>query len=92
MEHITPGVPQMTLEPAQSRRLVQSISQQMERMLALGYHQPVLICMASLRLPLRRLTERTLPQLVILSYNEIVPSTEVRAVGAVTEAETLITR
>ena len=56
----------------------------MERMIALGYQQPVLLCMSALRLPLRRLTERSLPNLVILSYNEIVPNTEVRAVGAVT--------
>ena len=61
-------------------------------MLALGYQQPVLICMAALRLPLRRLTERTLPQLVILSYNEIVPNTEVRAVGAVAETDVLAAR
>ncbi len=89
MENVTPGVPQMTLDPALSRRLVQSIGQQVERMLALGFSQPVLICMASLRLPLRRLTERTLPQLVILSYNEIVPNTEVRAIGSVADGESL---
>jgi flagellar biosynthesis protein FlhA len=92
MEHITPGMPQITLEPARSKRLVQSISQQMERMLALGHPQPVLICMAALRLSLRRLTERTMPQLVILSYNEIVPNTEVRAIGAVSEGESLVKR
>ena len=87
MEYVSPGVPQLTLEPSHSRRLVQSISAQVERMLALGYSQPVLICMSALRLPLRRLTERALPHLVILSYNEIVPNTEVRAVGAVAESE-----
>lgn len=86
MESISPGITQMALEPAQSRNLVQSIGQQMERMVAMGYPQPVLICMGTLRLPLRRLTERTLPQLVILSYNEIVPNTDVRAIGSVTEA------
>ena len=82
---IMPGMPHLTLEPSQSRRLVQSITQQVERMLGLGHQQPVLLCMAALRLPLRRLTERSLPQLVILSYNEIVPNTEVRAIGAVSD-------
>ena len=85
MSGVTPGMPHLTLEPSQTRRLVQGISQQVERMLGLGHQQPVLLCMAALRLPLRRLTERSLPQLVILSYNEIVPNTEVRAIGAVTE-------
>ncbi len=83
LEAVTPGMPNLALEPSVSRRLIQNLSQQMERMIAMGYQQPVLICMSALRLPLRRLTERTLPNLVILSYNEIVPNTEVHAVGAV---------
>ncbi len=81
---VTPGMPNLALDPSQTRRLIAVISQQVERMMALGHQQPVLLCMAALRLSLRRLTERALPQLVILSYNEIVPNTEVRAVGAVT--------
>ena len=84
MQAVTPGMPNLALEPSVSRQLIQNLGQQMERMIALGYQQPVLMCMSPLRLPLRRLTERSLPNLVILSYNEIVPNTEVRAVGAVT--------
>jgi flagellar biosynthesis protein FlhA len=84
LESITPGLPNMALEPSVSRQLIQNLNAQIERMIALGYQQPVLLCMSPLRLPLRRLTERALPNLVILSYNEIVPNTEVRAVGAVT--------
>ena len=84
LESITPGLPNMALERPSPRQLIQNLNQQIERMIALGYQQPVLLCMSPLRLPLRRLTERSLPNLVILSYNEIVPNTEVRAVGAVT--------
>ena len=83
LEAVTPGLPNLTLEPSVARMFIQSLGAQMERMIALGYQQPVLLCMSALRLPLRRLTERSLPNLVILSYNEIVPNTEVRAVGAV---------
>ncbi len=83
-EAVTPGLPNLTLEPSVARTLIQNLGAQMERMIALGFQQPVLVCMSPLRLPLRRLTERSLPNLVILSYNEIVPNTEVRAVGAVT--------
>ena len=83
LEAVTPGLPNLALEPSASRQLIQNLSQQMERMMAMGYQQPVLLCMSALRLPLRRLTERSLPNLVILSYNEIVPNTEVRAVGAI---------
>jgi len=83
LEAVTPGLPNLTLEPSVARMFIQNLGAQMERMIALGYQQPVLLCMSALRLPLRRLTERSLPNLVILSYNEIVPNTEVRAVGAV---------
>ena len=87
MEYVVPGMPNLTLDPGTTRRLIRSISHNIERMMALGYQQPVLVCMATLRLPLRRLTERNLPQLVILSYDEIVPGTDVRAVGSITGTE-----
>ena len=83
VERVQLGVNQLMLEPALARSVIQALTAQMEKIVALGY-PPVVLCMHSLRLPLRRLTERNLPQLVILSYSEIVPQTDVRAVGSVT--------
>ena len=83
VEKVQLGVNQIILEPAMSRQLMQQISTNVERIVTLGF-PPVLLCMQALRLPLRRLTERSLPQLIILSYNEIVSGTDVRAVGSVT--------
>lgn len=82
LEKVQPGLNQLLIEPSMARVLLQQLSGQMERIVSQGF-APVLLCMQALRLPLRRLTERSLPQLVILSYNEIVPQTDVRAVGAV---------
>jgi flagellar biosynthesis protein FlhA len=45
--------------------------------------RPVLLCPASLRRHIRRLTERTLPHLAVLSYGEISPNVKVQAVGTV---------
>jgi flagellar biosynthesis protein FlhA len=81
-EKIQPGINQLLLEPSLVRKLMQELTTQMERLIALGY-PPVVLTMHALRLPLRRLIERNLPQLVIISYNEIVPQTEVRAMGSV---------
>jgi flagellar biosynthesis protein FlhA len=81
-EKVQAGLNQILLEPSASRQLLQQIGHQVERIVSLGF-PPVILCMQGLRLPLRRLTERNLPQLVILSYNEIVAGTEVRAVGSV---------
>ncbi len=45
---------------------------------------PVLLCTPAIRIHLRRLTERYLPSLAIISHNEIAPHLKVRSVGTVT--------
>jgi flagellar biosynthesis protein FlhA len=82
VEKVQQGINQLILDPGTVRKLMHELQVQTERIVALG-HPPVVLSMHALRLPLRRLTERNLPQLVIISYNEIVPQTDVRAVGSV---------
>lgn len=53
---------------------------------ALGGAQPVLLCSARVRLPLRRLLQRSFPHLPVLAYNELEPGLEVEAVEAVNVA------
>ncbi len=48
-----------------------------------GDGRPVLLCPAGLRRHLRRLTERALPHLAVLSYVELPPDVNVRAVATV---------
>ena len=48
--------------------------------------RPILLCPAPLRRHLRRLTERALPQLVVLSYAELPPDVTVRAIATVEDA------
>jgi flagellar biosynthesis protein FlhA len=45
--------------------------------------KPALLCNAGLRRHVRRLTERSLPHLAVLSYAELSPQIGVRAVGTV---------
>jgi flagellar biosynthesis protein FlhA len=54
----------------------------MERAAATG-DQPVLLTSSRIRRPLRRLTERSLPALPVLAFNEIASEVEVRAIGTV---------
>lgn len=44
---------------------------------------PVIVVSPQIRMALKRLTERALPRLVVLSYNEISPDVQVDAVGTV---------
>ncbi|MBF2051991.1 MAG: flagellar biosynthesis protein FlhA [Candidatus Sericytochromatia bacterium] len=62
----------LALEPHLATQVVNSISRKVEETAAKGYHQPVLICSSKIRLVLRRLTERSLPILNVLSYNEVM--------------------
>jgi len=68
------SLPQVS--PSDLQRLLQKISVAMEELAKDGY-QPVLLSSASIRLSLRRLTERSLPNLAVLSYNEVSPDVEI---------------
>jgi flagellar biosynthesis protein FlhA len=72
----------LAIDPANATALVHQIQKEMDHMGEQGY-SPVLLCSSQIRLPLKRITERSLPSLAILAYNEIVPRMEVRAVGSV---------
>ena len=49
----------------------------------LNGNNPVLVCAPMVRINLKRVTERQLPQLIVLSYNELVHGVQVQAVGMV---------
>ncbi|TAK25337.1 MAG: flagellar biosynthesis protein FlhA [Chloroflexota bacterium] len=73
----------IAIDPEGAQRLLGRIGREMERLAQQGL-QPILICSSRLRLPLKRLTERSLPNLVVLSFAEITPQTNVVSAGLVT--------
>lgn len=73
----------LTLEPDMSNRIINSLSKQLQRLLQLG-QQPVILASPIVRLYFKRLTEQSVPGLVVLSYNEIDPNVEIQSVGMVT--------
>jgi flagellar biosynthesis protein FlhA len=75
----------LRVDPNMAQHLLLSVGESMETLAREG-HQPVLLCAAELRLPLARFVERALPNLVILSYNEVSPHVEVQAHCVVTVA------
>ena len=70
------------LSPELGRRFLERLGEEMEKMAQQG-HQPVLLCSARVRLAARRFTQRTLPQLAVLSYSEVPAGVEVYACGMV---------
>ncbi|UWG98337.1 flagellar biosynthesis protein FlhA [Dehalobacter sp. DCM] len=72
----------VNLDPNILQRLLKRIGAQVERVVLNG-HTPVILCAPVVRINLKRMTERQLPQLAVLSYNELVQGVEVQALGMV---------
>lgn len=72
----------VNLDPTMVQGLIRTIATETERIVLNGYN-PVLLCAPIARLYLKRMTERQIPHLVVLSYNELVQGVEVKALGMV---------
>ena len=65
----------LNLPPDYAQGLVAAIARQMETLAAQGFDS-VLVTSQRVRLPLRRFTQRTLPNLAVIGFNEIPPEVE----------------
>ncbi len=72
----------VAMPPWQVQRLLGVVSTEVERVASSG-RDPIILCSSRIRLALRRLLERRLPNVVVLSFAEITPQTSVEAVGNV---------
>jgi flagellar biosynthesis protein FlhA len=74
------------LDPNTVARVYTSLTRQIALAQTAGL-QPIVLCSPSVRVALKRLTERAAPQLVVLSYSEIPPGLKVESIGQITVAE-----
>jgi flagellar biosynthesis protein FlhA len=87
-EEIATSIQQMdhgstiALAPGRAQQLVMAVSSEVERMASMG-RDPIILCSSRIRLALRRLLERRLPNVTVLSYAEITPQTTVEATGSI---------
>jgi flagellar biosynthesis protein FlhA len=72
----------LVVSPELLQRLLMSAASQMEHAAASGF-QPVLLTSARIRRPMRKLMERALAALPVMSFSEVARETEVEAVGMV---------
>ncbi len=73
----------VAIEPSLAQRILDRLKEQVERMVTVGY-TPIVLCSPKVRAWFRKLTERAFPNLIVLSYSEIVAGVDVEAVGTVT--------
>jgi flagellar biosynthesis protein FlhA len=74
------------LDPNTVARVYTSLTKQIAVAQNAGL-QPIVLCSPSVRLALKRLTERAAPQLVVLSYSEIPPGLRVESIGQISTTE-----
>jgi flagellar biosynthesis protein FlhA len=72
----------LVLEPKFAELVLRKLSEEVDRM-ARGNVRPVLLCAPVLRRHVRRFTERLVPQLTVLSMNEISGNVNLRAAGVI---------
>ena len=72
----------LALEPQTTQKLLSRLVDWTGRVMNAG-HQPVVLCSPVVRFHLKRLTEKMIPNLIVLSYNEILPDINVESLGMV---------
>ena len=73
---------QLVLDPSRAQSLLARLNEEIERHAA-GQVMPVILAAPTIRGALRRLTERTLPQISVLSPNELNERTRLKRLGTV---------
>lgn len=76
----------LALEPQKAQRILERLREASRSVLDAG-HQPIVLCAPFVRLHVRRLAERLLPGLAVLSFNEIPPNIQVESLGMVSILE-----
>jgi len=72
----------IAMDPAMSNKIVRETAAMTERIAQTG-KMPIILSSPVVRLYFKRLTENSIPGLVVLSYNELDPTLEVNSVGMV---------
>ncbi len=74
----------LALEPTVAEKILARIREGVEAITPMLETAPVLLASPLVRMYLRKLTERFLPDLVVLSHSEIVPTVQIRTLRVVT--------
>ena len=75
----------LALDPESQQSIISAVAAQVEQ-ISLQEETAVLLCSPAVRMYIKQLLERFLPQVVVLSYNELEPTVEVQSVGVVNVA------
>lgn len=75
----------LALEPATTQKIFDKLNTEIKKLTSMGL-QPIILTSPIVRIYFKRLIEQISPDLVVLSYSELEPSSEVQSVGMVSIA------
>lgn len=73
----------VALDPKQLQTVLNNLAVEIQKLTNKGLN-PIVVCAPLVRINLKRLTEKNIPNLVVLSYNELAPGVKIQSVGMVT--------
>jgi flagellar biosynthesis protein FlhA len=71
---------QFALDPNVAQKIVNNLAQSIEKCAALNY-QPVVVCSGQIRGHFKKLVDRFIPNITVLSYDEILNNIEIQSLG-----------
>lgn len=75
----------LSLDPESQQEIVTTLHDEVEK-LALQEETAIVLCSPAIRMYVKQLIDRFLPQVIVLSYNELEPDVQVQSVGVVNVA------
>jgi flagellar biosynthesis protein FlhA len=72
----------LSIDPVSTQQIYQRLSDQVTKQIQAG-NQPVVLASPTIRMYLRKLVERTMQDVPVLSYSELEPNIEIQSVGVV---------
>jgi flagellar biosynthesis protein FlhA len=68
----------LSLDPSVAQKMMNNLTASFEKMSSLNY-QPVVMCSAQIRYHVKRLVDRFIPRVIVLSYDEILSNVEIQS-------------
>lgn len=72
----------LAIEPPVAQRMMQKLAVELEKFAPLNL-QPVVLCSTQIRLHFKKLVDRFIPNLAVLSYDEIMANVKIQSIGVV---------
>ncbi|MBN1275856.1 MAG: flagellar biosynthesis protein FlhA [Deltaproteobacteria bacterium] len=72
----------VSMDPDYAQKLIKSLMKNLEEFTKLNY-QPIVLCSPQIRPHFKNFTDRFIPNLVVLSYNEILNTVKIQSLGTI---------